>query len=819
MMSNQEKLVLQNLRKAVTAETKQGCSDTGVVGGFHFFLAGILRRLEQLTPNQDWQIIRSISQDYEGWSPIQRRQALIYLQKFLDEADSSAINDKPIPVKLSLNQPKQELKPIPNRSDRQDTEKENSPKPLNSLKSVPNVSSREKTPAVKPASELKDRPLQYLKGVGPERAKQLEHLGILTVKDLLLYFPRRYENRRLLKIGELKDGEQATVSGKVVAGQVTTGRMKVVKLSIEQEGRLVYAVWFNQTFILKQYPVGTPVIVTGKVRWQKRVPEIQATDIVKMGTSKIPEIMPVYSETARLSSKVIRNIITSVVHQIPNYFPEIFPDTESKRGLERPQAYREIHFPTSFERLAKARERLVFEEVLFLQLAVACLRQGVQRDDSPVLSGGKALIEQFMQNLPFELTSAQKRVLREIFLDMESSKGMARLIQGDVGSGKTAVAMAALLKAVGSGYQGAMMAPTEILALQHFHTLSEAFNPLGIHVVCLLGSQSRSERERVLRDISEGTAQIILGTHAIIQESVQFKALGLAVTDEQHRFGVKQRTLLQTKGQNPHVLVMTATPIPRTLALTLYGDLQLSVLDEMPKGRKPVITRKLSERGRASAENFMEEQIGKGRQIYVVCPLVEESEHMDFISATEKYEALCRRFPHRRITLLHGRMKGSEKEEVMRGFQSGEIDILVSTTVIEVGVNVPNASVMVIENAERFGLAQLHQLRGRVGRGSEQSFCILMSSAKDSRRLEILCETEDGFKIAEEDLKLRGAGEILGTRQHGVMELRLADLSRDGQIVEQAYRMAQKVLVHPQDYPKLMQEVEKYYDLERVGLH
>ncbi|WP_425807214.1 ATP-dependent DNA helicase RecG [Desulfitobacterium sp. Sab5] len=819
MMSNQEKLVLQNLRKAVTAETKQGCSDTGVVGGFHFFLAGILRRLEQLTPNQDWQIIRSISQDYEGWSPIQRRQALIYLQKFLDEADSSAINDKPIPVKLSLNQPKQELKPIPKTQDRQDAGKESSSKPLNSLKSVPNVSSREKTPAVKPASELKDRPLQYLKGVGPERAKQLEHLGILTVKDLLLYFPRRYENRRLLKIGELKDGEQATVSGKVVAGQVTTGRMKVVKLSIEQEGRLVYAVWFNQTFILKQYPVGTPVIVTGKVRWQKRVPEIQATDIVKMGTSKIPEIMPVYSETARLSSKVIRNIITSVVHQIPNYFPEIFPDAESKRGLERPQAYREIHFPTSFERLAKARERLVFEEVLFLQLAVACLRQGVQRDDSPVLSGGKALIEQFMQNLPFELTSAQERVLREIFLDMESSKGMARLIQGDVGSGKTAVAMAALLKAVGSGYQGAMMAPTEILALQHFHTLSEAFNPLGIHVVCLLGSQSRSERERVLRDISEGTAQIILGTHAIIQESVQFKALGLAVTDEQHRFGVKQRTLLQTKGQNPHVLVMTATPIPRTLALTLYGDLQFSVLDEMPKGRKPVITRKLSERGRASAENFMEEQIGKGRQIYVVCPLVEESEHMDFISATEKYEALCRRFPHRRITLLHGRMKGSEKEEVMRGFQSGEIDILVSTTVIEVGVNVPNASVMVIENAERFGLAQLHQLRGRVGRGSEQSFCILMSSAKDSRRLEILCETEDGFKIAEEDLKLRGAGEILGTRQHGVMELRLADLSRDGQIVEQAYRMAQKVLVHPQDYPKLMQEVEKYYDLERVGLH
>lgn len=798
MISNQEKLVLQNLRKAVTAEEKQGCSDTGVVGGFHYFLAGILRRLEQLTPNQDWQIIRAISRDYEGWSPIQRRQALFYLQKFLDEADSAAIpKDKSFQVKPPLNHHHQEQ----------------------GIKPDPKVSPQDKSLPVKPVSEPKDRRLQYLKGVGPERAKQLEHLGIQTVKDLLLYFPRRYENRRVMKIEELKDGEQATVSGKVVAGQVTTGRMKVVKLSIEQEGRLIYAVWFNQTFILKQYPVGTSVIVTGKVRWQKRVPEIQATDIVKMGTSNIPEIMPVYSETARLSSKVIRNLITSVANQIPNYFAEIFSNEEPKNGLERPQAYREIHFPTSFERLAKARERLVFEEVLFLQLAVARLRQGVQREESPILSGGQALIEQFTRNLPFELTSAQKRVLREIYLDMESSKGMARLIQGDVGSGKTAVAMAALLKAVGSGYQGAMMAPTEILALQHFHTLSEAFNPLGIHVVCLLGSQSRGEREKVLREISEGTAQIIIGTHAIIQENVEFKSLGLAVTDEQHRFGVKQRTTLQAKGQSPHVLVMTATPIPRTLALTLYGDLQLSVLDEMPKGRKPVITRKSSERGRASAENFMEEQIEKGRQIYVVCPLVEESEHMDFISATEKYEALCQRFPHRRIALLHGRMKGSEKEEVMQGFQSGEIDILVSTTVIEVGVNVPNASVMVIENAERFGLAQLHQLRGRVGRGSEQSFCILMSSAKDSRRLEVLCETEDGFKIAEEDLKLRGAGEILGTRQHGVMELRLADLARDGQIVEKAYRMAQKVLAHPHDYPKLLQEVEKYYDLEKVGLH
>jgi ATP-dependent DNA helicase RecG len=789
MISNQEKLVLQNLKRAVVAEEKQGCSDTGVVGGFHYFLAGILRRLEQLTSNNDLQILITITQNYEIWSPIQRREALAHLNRFIENMGTNQIKDS-----AEVNSSKQ-TKPV-------------------TVKPVPT-----KSVSIKPTSEPKDRPLQYLKGVGPERAKQLEHLGIQNVKDLLLYFPRRYENRRLQQINELKDGELATVSGKVVAGQLTRGRMKVVKLSIEQEGRLISAVWFNQTFVLKQFPVGTLVTVTGKVHWQKRLPELHVTDIIKNGSGKPPEIIPIYSETGRLSSKVIRSLLKSVMPQIPTYFPEIFPQEVQKNWLERPQAYHEIHFPSSFQRLGQARERLVFEEVLFLQLAVARLRQGVQRDGSSPLTGGQDLVEQFVKELSFELTSAQQRVIHEIFRDMESAKGMARLVQGDVGSGKTAVAMAALLKAVGSGYQGAMMAPTEILALQHVQSLREAFSPLGIQVVCLLGSQTRSEREKILKEISEGTAQIVVGTHAIIQETVVFKALGLAVTDEQHRFGVKQRTLLQTKGQNPHVLVMTATPIPRTLALTLYGDLQLSVLDEMPKGRKPIITRKLSERGRANLEKFMEEQMEKGHQIYVVCPLVEESEHMDFISATERYEALCQRFPHRKVALLHGRMKGADKEAAMQGFQSGETDILVSTTVVEVGVNVPNASVMVIENAERFGLAQLHQLRGRVGRGSEQSFCILMSSAKDSRRLEVLCETQDGFKIAEEDLKLRGAGEIMGTRQHGVMELRLANLSQDARIVEHAYQVAQKVLARPQDYKELLREVEKYYALDNVGLH
>lgn len=829
MIGNQGKIVLNHLQRAVLAEEKQGCSNTGVVGGFHSFLKGILSRLVQLEPGSDFGILKVIAGQYSTWSPLQRRQAIVHLRRFIEQhnlsSDTESVHQagtshltelRTPPVQSQARSPESLPAFAPKSQEHQKT-----PDSISIAKVKVNDSSDSsiKSERRNPQSSTLQRSLQYLKGVGPERAKQLEQLGIHTVKDLLLYFPRRYEDRRLRRIGELKDGELATISGKVVANQISRGKTKVIKLSIEQEGRLLYGVWFNQTFILKQFPVGTSVILTGKVRWQQRIPEIQATDIQKAGSEEYFEIIPIYSETSHLSSKVIRSLVKSVISQSTEYFPEIMNLSEGRKWLGRSQAYQEIHFPRSFHSLGQARERLVFEEVLFLQLAVARLRKGVQRENSPILQGGKDLVERFFQDLPFELTSAQKRVIQEIFRDLSGSKGMARLVQGDVGSGKTAVAMAALLQAVGSGYQGAMMAPTEILALQHFQSLEAAFAPLGIQVVCILGSQTKSDRQKILNEISTGVANVVVGTHALIQESVQFQRLGLAVTDEQHRFGVKQRTLLQTKGENPHVLVLTATPIPRTLALTLYGDLQLSVLDEMPKGRKPILTRKLTERGRPNLEKFMDEQIEKGRQVYVVCPLVEESESMDLISATERYESLQERFPNRRVALLHGRMKGAQKEEIMNGFQAGDIDILVSTTVVEVGVNVPNATIMVIEGAERFGLAQLHQLRGRVGRGSEQSSCILLSDVKNSRRLDILCETQDGFRIAEEDLRIRGAGELLGTRQHGIMELRLADLSRDGRLVEEAYQMTQKVLAEPENYPELWKEVEKYFSLEKVGLH
>ena len=483
------------------------------------------------------------------------------------------------------------------------------------------------------------------------------------------------------------------------------------------------------------------------------------------------------------------------------------------------QAHTQIHFPDSYQALAEARDRLVFEEILFLQLAVAKLRSGNIQRKSPILTGGKDLIRHWLVSLPFQITKAQQRVIQEIFHDLATPKTMARLVQGDVGSGKTVVAMAALLKAVGSGYQGAMMAPTEILALQHFQSLGHVFQPLGIKTVLLHGNMSKGERSAVLELLATGEAHVVVGTHALIQEEVGFKALGLVITDEQHRFGVRQRSLLQEKGEAPHTLVMTATPIPRTLALTLYGDLQLSVLDEMPPGRKAVVTNHLTERGRPSLENFMLEQLQLGRQIYVVCPLVEESEMVDTISATERTEQLVARFPQYRVVLLHGRMKSGEKETIMEEFQAGKIHILVSTTVVEVGVNVPNASVMVIEGAERFGLAQLHQLRGRVGRGAEQSYCILMSDNRNSRRLDILCRTNDGFKIAEEDLQLRGPGELFGTRQHGLAELRLADLAKDGKLVEKAYRFMQKVMANPSEYDMVLREVDRFFPPEKIGLN
>src|SRR5680860_947702 len=561
MKGTQVLLVLNNLQRALLAEEKQGFTNTGVLGGFNAFLRGILPRLEQLYPFHDMDLLKNLAQQYPTWSPLRRREAFAELRRFMQEItlEAQAISAQSEPS----NAPGKHIMP-----DKQEVQAE--PKTQKKQEDI---------------KELHN-PVDVIKSQEIPLEKTLKKSNLLSLQaKSLQYFPRRYEDRRKQKIAELKEGEMATVAGKVVAGTIANGKLKVVKLSIEQQGRLLQATWFNQVHILKQYPVGTQVVVTGKVRWKQQVPEVLATDIEKVKASD-PEndsdlgsqtILPVYSETARLSSKVIRNLIQSLLDQVDTAFREILPQEDRQEWMERSLAHREIHFPENYTSLAQARERLVWEEILFLQLAVAGLRQGMERLGSPPLLGEEKLIQSFYNLLPFQLTKAQQRVIQEILQDLARPQGMARLVQGDVGSGKTAVAMVALLRAVGSGYQGAMMAPTEILAVQHFQSLEKVFTPLGVSVVCLLGSQSRSGREETLAKIANGEAQVVVGTHALIQETVVFKALGLAVTDEQHRFGVRQRSLLQSKGESPHVLVLTATPIPRTLALTLYGDLQLSV--------------------------------------------------------------------------------------------------------------------------------------------------------------------------------------------------------------------------------------------------
>ena len=825
-MNNQVQLVLDNLRRALVAEEKHGFTNTSVLGGFSAFLQGIVPRLAPFLPDTAaLEFLRQIAPAYGEWGVRQRRKACLGLLQLLDQLKSG----QPALMMPEELPPPQQVQPPKLRSIDGLQPPAASPAAAPAPAAAPEQ--RIETAASRASQQFAGAPasrgdrgearaLQYVKGVGPERAKLLKSLGLETIEDLFYYFPRRYEDRRLHQVEELRDGDVATLAGRVLAGQISQGKPKVVKLTLEVQGRTVQAVWFNQAYILKQYPVGTQVVVSGKVRWRRAVPEILASDVDKADELKSqPEIIPVYSERAGLSTKVLRGIVRSVLPQAERLFPEILPPEDIGGWIRRPEAFREIHFPSSYDALNRARDRLVWEEILLLQLAVARLQRNAERWGSPVLAGGNALVEAFCRQLPYALTGAQQRVIGEIFRDMAGTRGMARLVQGDVGSGKTVVAMAALLQAVGSGYQGAMMAPTEILARQHYESLVKAFTPLGITVECLLGSQSKQERAEILAKIAAGAAKVVVGTHALIQEAVTFKALGLAITDEQHRFGVRQRSLLQTKGDNPHVLVLTATPIPRTLALTLYGDLQLSVIDELPAGRKPILTRKLSEKSRPYLENFLEDQMRQGRQVYVVCPLVEESEALDLASATERAASLQARFAGRRIALMHGRLKAEEKEDIMRAFAGGKIDLLVTTTVVEVGVNVPNATVMVVEGAERFGLAQLHQLRGRVGRGSEQSYCLLVAGSRDSRRLDILCHTQDGFKIAEEDLRLRGPGELLGTRQHGLAELRLADLSRDGRLVEKAYQMAQKVLAAPQRYPDLLRAVDGRFPPDKIGIN
>jgi len=649
--------------------------------------------------------------------------------------------------------------------------------------------------------------LQVLKNVGPKRKKLLNRLGIYTVEDLLYHFPRRYEDRGVLKqFHRLAEGESASVAGTVTGYRDLRPRkgLTITKVAVSDGVSTGYAVWFNQPFIKRQIPLGAEIVITGKVQLKYGAIQISVTDFEIIDDQEElahrGRIVPVYSVTEGLQPKVLRTLMKSVAERFIPLQKE-FLSAELLQKYKFPglgAALTAIHFPERLEDVEPARQRLAFEELLLMQLGVCLIRESRLRLPGVRHKKNGPLMGEFLGKLPFELTDAQQRVIDEVFQDMEGSETMNRLVQGDVGCGKTVIAAAALVKTVESGNQGVMMAPTEILAWQHFHGLREMLEPLGVQIAILTGSLGKNERKRFLEDIRTGRVDVIVGTHAVIQEEVKFERLGLAVTDEQHRFGVRQRAMLKEKGRNPDLLVMTATPIPRTLALTVYGDLDISVLDQMPPGRRPVKTYYVSEQMKDRVYRFIRRQVFEGRQVYYVCPLVEESENLDSSAVLELADILQNQtFPELRVGLLHGRMKQEAKEAVMKSFKTGSIDILVATTIIEVGVNVPNATLIVIENADRFGLAQLHQLRGRVGRGAEQSYCILVANpgtVEGQARMKVMESTSDGFVIAEEDLKLRGPGEFFGTRQSGMPDMKIADLIRDLKILQWARMEARELL-------------------------
>jgi len=653
-----------------------------------------------------------------------------------------------------------------------------------------------------------DLPVTAVKGVGPRRAAILEKLGIETVADLLRHFPRSYHDRtRITRIADLKLGECATIRAEVLETDVTylRRRMCLAKALLEDDSGTVWAAWFNQPYMTRVMKVGATAFFTGEVikygGLQLRNPEYEFIPEAEDDTVHTGRIVPVYPLTEGISQRQMRAIMWEAVEGHANRFGETLPpDVLARHGFPRLDvALRDCHFPKNVDDQQIARRRCAFEELFGIQLKVLSERSRAKRETNRFrMARDGQCLKKLESTLPFELTQAQKRAVDRILADVSSETVMNRLLQGDVGCGKTVVALHAIAAALDSGCQTAFMAPTEILAEQHYISLKRMLKPLGVEPNLLIGGMGKRNADGVRDGLSAGKVQVVVGTHALIQESVIFAQLGLVIVDEQHRFGVLQRATLKEKGLNPHLLLMTATPIPRTLALTVYGAMDVTVIDEMPPGRKPVETKCVAPGKEKRMYDFLREEAGKGRQVFIVYPLIEESAKLDVEALLSGYAELSgETLKDFRTDLIHGRMRTDEKESVMKMFNAGEIDVLFSTTVIEVGIDVANATVMVIKDAHRFGLAQLHQLRGRVGRGADKAYCFLTGKPRTEngrRRLEVMGTTCDGFVIAEEDMKIRGPGEIQGLRQSGVANLKIADLVRDMRLLELAREEAEKAL-------------------------
>lgn len=666
--------------------------------------------------------------------------------------------------------------------------------------------------------------VKTLKGVGPKKAENLAACGICTLQDLLYFFPRKYEDRReIISIDKLTPGKDVLISGRILSRRYSGNPYKKntpLSLLVSDETGTIEVLFFNGRYIANLFNINQTYTFYGRVtanfdRLQMVHPEFHRTG----DPADVRGIIPVYPPISGVSQNEMRKLQLQV-RDLYDALDEWLPNgiAEEYRLADPAYAIGNIHFPKDSRQMLEGKFRLIFEELFTLETGLFYIRNDSRKDRDGTIVDGK-LAKPFMEGLPFSLTEGQQAAWADICGDMNSDRVMNRLIQGDVGSGKTVLAELAMFATAKSGYQSVMMAPTELLAKQHLQSLTKDFAPYGISVGLLCSSMKTAEKKKVLEKLAEGEIQVLVGTHAVIQPDVAFKNLGMVITDEQHRFGVNQRSLLTKKGENPNILVMTATPIPRTLAVILYGDLDISQVRTMPKGRIPIKTTQTDMEGRRKVYGFVKKQLQQGRQAYVVAPLIEESEKIDAKSAEELFAELTRLLEGFSVALVHGAMKQDEKDFIMNEFEKGHIDVLVSTVVIEVGINVPNAAVMVIENAERFGLAQLHQLRGRVGRGSEQSYCFLICGSDSEiarQRCGIMCDTSDGFEIAEADLQLRGPGEIFGTRQHGLPQMQISDLVRHGDVLEKAKDAAKKIIdSDPQleraDMHQLKKRVQKMF--------